>query len=211
MQTPSTYIARTETAVRKLFEGIASYTEILKPIQGTTYISGQLDPVLFQAEYEAWAKKNAKKLAASAAAQREYSQQSFAMATLCGSVLQVAAKAIECYSKNTTVSAGAQSIIGKSKPAVPFCIGREIRGIPIGLIIYAGRNQHIHYNEKSLSQVNEAVFAHLAVVPKHSNLKDPAMDLANPLLYSHAGNVTFILGWRSYESYASDLHSLLET
>ena len=211
MQTPSTYIDRTETAVRKLFEGIASYTELLKPIQGTTYVSGQLDPILFQAEYEAWAKKNAKKLAASAAAQREYSQQSFAMATLCGAVLQVAAKAIECYSTNTVVSAKAKAIIDVSKPAIPFCIGREIRGMPIGLIIYAGRNQHTHYNEEKLDPVNQAIFDHLAVVPRHSNLKDPAMDLANQLLDSHAGNVTFILGWRSYEAYASDLHSLLET
>lgn len=210
MQTPSTYIARTETAVRKLFEGISSYIEILKPIQGTTFVSGQLDPALFRAEYDAWAKLNSKKLAASAAAQKEYSQQSFAMATLCGAVLQVAAKAIECYSTNTTVSVEARAIIGKSAPAAPFCIGREIRGVPIGLIIYAGRNQHTHYNEEKLNGVNEAVFERLVVVSTSPSLKDPAMDLSNPLLDSHASNVTFLLGWRSYEAYESDLRSMLQ-
>jgi hypothetical protein len=211
MQTPATYIARTETAVRKLFEGIESYVQLLQPIYGTAFVSGELDPVKRQAEREAWFKKDAAKLAAAAAAEREFSQQKFAMSTLCGAVLQVAAKAIECYSKNHSVPPGLQSIVGKSEAAIRFCIGREVRGVPIGLIIYAGRNQHTHYNVPSLNAVNEAVFERIAIVPGRSDLKDPALDLANPLLDSYASNVTCILSWRSYDTYCSDLRALLET
>lgn len=211
MRTAAVYVERTETAVRKLFEGIASYTNVLSAIRGTTFVSGELDPVAFQVQYEAWAKENAAALAASAAAQREFSEQAFAMATLCGAVLQVAAKGIECYSKNALVPPGMREVVGSSRKAVPFCIGREVRGVPIGLIIYAGRNQHMHFNEPSLNAVNEAVFAKLAVLPQHQYITDPALDLANPLLQSYASNIAFILGWRSYEAYASDIRSLLET
>jgi hypothetical protein len=200
MQTSATYIACTETAVRKLFEGIESNVQLLQPIYGTA-VSGELDPVKCQAECEAWFKKNPAKRAAAAAAQREFLQQRFAIATLCGAVLQVAAKAIECYSKNRSVPPGLQSIVGKSKCAIPFCIGRELRGVPIGLIIYAGRNQHTHYNDRSLNAVNEAVFERIAIVPGHSDLRDPALDLANPLLDSYASNVTCILGWCSVPTF----------
>lgn len=95
MQSFSVYASSTETAVRKLFEGIASYTDVLRAVRGTTFVSGQLDREKFDAEYQAWAKRHKRRLEKSFAAQREFSEQSFAMATLCGAVLQVAAKAIE--------------------------------------------------------------------------------------------------------------------
>jgi hypothetical protein len=211
MHAAASYLQQTQSAVQKLFEGILSYTAILKAIHGTTFVSGELDPTKFQAEYDAWAQNNAAKLAASLAAQRQYSEQAFAMATLCGAVLQVAAKAIECYSGNEIVPRSVQAIVGNSAKAIPFCIGREVRGVPIGLVIYAGRNQHMHHNEASLSAVNQAVFDRLAVLPQHPHIKDPALDLANTLLESHASNITYVLGWRSYEAYAADLRSLLGT
>lgn len=209
MQSPATYIARTESAVRKLFEGIESYTELLRPIHGTTFVSGQIDKVKVQAEYDVWAKKSAAGLAASMAAQRAYAEEAFAMATLCGAVLQVAAKAIECYSTNQSVSASVQPIVGKSRSALPFCIGREVRGVPSGLVIFAGRNQHIHFNEPKLKPVNVAVFERLAIVPREPHLKDPALDLASRFLGSYASNITFILGWRSYDAYVEDISSML--
>jgi len=210
MHSPATYLERTESAVRKLFDGIESYTELLRPIQGTTFVSGQIDKKKFVVEYEAWAKKNATALKASMEAQRKYAEQAFAMATLCGAVLQVAEKSIEIYSGNKSVPTAVEPIVGKSQAAVPFCIGREIHEVPIGLVIFAGRNQHTHFNEKSLNRVNVAVFEKLYLSRKKPSLKDPALDLSNPLLYSFASNITFILGWRSYESYATDMYALLE-
>jgi hypothetical protein len=208
MQSFDVYSSSTESAVRKLFEGIASYTEVLKSIQGTTFVSGQLDREKFNVEYQAWANKHKRRLEKSFAAQREFTAQSFAMATLCGSVLQVAAKAIECYSPNKSIPAHLKLIVGDSKSAIPFCIGREVRGLPIGLIIYAGRNQHTHFNEKRFAKVNEAVFDQLATVPGYS-ARDPALNLQNSLLSSYACNITFVLGWRTYASYKKDMQALL--
>jgi hypothetical protein len=84
-----------------------------------------------------------------------------------------------------------------------------VRTVPIGLIIYAGRNQHTHFNEPKLTKVNVAVFERLADHPEDATVKDPEHDLDNPLLDSYASNITFILGWRSYDAYAADLGSLL--
>lgn len=209
MQSFSVYASSTETAVRKLFEGIASYTEILRAVRGTTFVSGQVDKEKFEAEYQAWAHKHKRRLERSFAAQREFSEQSFAMATLCGTVLQVAAKAIECYSPVKSVPAHLTQIVGNAKSATPFCLGREIRGLPIGLIIYAGRNQHTHFNEKRFAKVNEAVFDRIAALPEQSAIRDPALDLKNPLLSSFASNITFFLGWRTYKIYKRDMQKLL--
>ena len=206
MQSFDLYLTRTETAVRKLFEGIAYYTDMLKAIRGTTFVSGELDREKFMVQYERWAEKNAKTLVRSVAAQQKFAEQSFAMATLCGAVLQVAAKAIECYSPVKRVPSELVAVVGNSKPATPFCVGRELRGLPIGLIVYAGRNQHTHFNEKRYNKVNEAVFNQLAVF---NHLRDPGLDLANPLLESFASNITFILGWRSYEAYDEDMKGML--
>ena len=209
MHSPTTYIVQTESAVRKLFEGIESYTDVLRPIRGTTFVSDQIDTAKFQVEYDAWECKNATALTLSMEAQRSYTEQAFAMATLCGAVLQVAAKAIECFSTNQTVPENVQSIVGKSKKATPFCIGREVLGVPIGLVIFAGRNQNTHFNDPKLNSVNVAVFERLSTLSENATLKVPSLDLDNPLLDSYANNITFILGWHSYDAYVADLHSLL--
>ncbi|MEQ1848871.1 MAG: hypothetical protein ABL983_25245, partial [Nitrospira sp.] len=160
---------------------------------------------------DTWAKKAASALVAARVAQRAYVEQAFAMATLCGAILQVAAKGIECYSSNQAVPSSMQAVVGDSQSAKPFCIGRKVLDVPIGLIIFAGRNQHTHYNEPKLNKVNVAVFERLALHPEVATVKDPAFDLDNSLLESYASNITFILGWRSYDAYAADLNSLLET
>lgn len=209
MKTPDIYILRTETAVRKIIEGVEAYANLLHPVCDLTFMCGEQDAVKKQALHEEWAIKNKETLESSFSAQREYWQQAFAMATLCGAILQIAAKAIECYSNNQHLSTSLKSIVGHSKTALPFCIGREVKGIPIGLIIFAGRNQHTHFNEANLAAVNTAVFTALAKSSNFSHSQDPAFDLKNPLIESFASNVTGLLGWRSYEKYVSDLRSLL--
>jgi hypothetical protein len=140
MQTLETYLQKTESAVRKLFEGIEHYVNLLQPIEGTTFVGDGTDFNKFQEKYDQWAEENAAALAASLAAQQMFSEESLAMATLCGAVLQVAAKAIEVFSSNEDVPQHLLLVVGDSNAARKFCVGREVRGLPIGLIIYAGRN-----------------------------------------------------------------------
>lgn len=42
-----------------------------------------------------------------------------------------------------------------------FCVGRDIGDLPLGVVVYAGRNQYNHFGERRLSELNEAVFNHL--------------------------------------------------
>lgn len=42
-----------------------------------------------------------------------------------------------------------------------FCVGRDIGDLPLGVVVFAGRNQYNHFGEKRLSVLNEVVFNHL--------------------------------------------------
>ena len=95
MQTVAEYLDKTESAVKKLFDGIDSYRFVLRgnPEFASSYSQDE-DPLDLN---DRWASENPEKLKASLDAQRSFIAESFALATLCGGVLQIAAKAIECY------------------------------------------------------------------------------------------------------------------
>jgi hypothetical protein len=210
MQTAGEYLTKTESAVRKLFEAIDSYTAVLtrapQAVFVTSYVEGE-EPYQL---YEKWAKDNEVIIGESKRAQEEFLAEGFALATMCGAVLQVASKAIECFSANTSVPAAWSGAIGNTQSAVPFCIGKEIRTVPLGLVIYAARNQHTHFDDPKPHRVNSAVFEALALNHGYGgSFKDPAFDLSNPRITSLSSNVTALIKWRSYESYASDMKALL--
>lgn len=210
MQSASEYLKRTESAVRKLFEGIDSYTAGIERARTPVFVSSTLDQTKRDAELEAWMVANAAAIEAARAAQRDYFAESFAMATLCGAVLQVAAKGLERFSMNVVIPQGWVDIVKPKE--VRYCIGRRVRNVPLGLIIYAGRNQHVHFGEGKLNKLNTTVFARLAVHHGSNNdptIRDPAFDLSNRRLVSFAHNVTALIEWRSYEAYERDLVDLL--
>lgn len=213
MQTVSEYLDKTESAVKKLFDGIDAYLEVLRQEPGIVYSCGKdEDPWV---AYDRWASDNPGKLEASLDAQRRFVAESFALATLCGGVLQIAAKAIECYSVVGEVPKDFNDLLKMKggKPARSFCIGRRVHDVPIGLVIYAGRNQATHYNEKSLkNEVNVEVFRRLcAGNPSLASkgLHDPAFDLSGSNMTNFASNITALLGWRSFEAYDADMRALL--
>ncbi len=196
METAAEYLDKTESAVKILFDGIDAYFEVLRN------------------EHVQLAAENPEKLQAAFEAQRSFVAEYFALATLCGAVLQIAAKAIECYSKVDDVPEDCQDWINSKQwvTARPFCIGRRVHDVPIGLVIYAGRNQATHFNEKKLFELNEAIFRRLSVGNssiKNKDLLDPSFDLSNPNLTIFADNITRLLGWRSFHEYDEDMRALL--
>jgi len=127
-------------------------------------------------------------------------------------VLQIAAKAIECYSTNTTIPSTFSSFINPNSKAAPFCIGRLVRKVPLGLVIYAARNQHTHFDDKNLREPNIEVFNCLAHNHGYSKGKltiDPAFDITANKIVSYANNVMSIIGWYSYDTYEKDMQVLL--
>jgi hypothetical protein len=212
METAAEYLDKTESAVKILFDGIDAYFEVLRnePSGVRSHSQGEL-PLH---EYVQWAAENPEKLQAAFEAQRSFVAESFAFATLCGAVLQIAAKAIECYSMVDDVPEDCQDWINSKQwvTARPFCIGRRVHDVPIGLVIYAGRNQATHFNEKKLYGLNKTIFQRLSdrnpsILDKGQ--RDPSFDLSNPNLTIFADNITTLLGWRSFHEYNADMRALL--
>ncbi|MBE0482211.1 MAG: hypothetical protein IBX52_01810 [Bacterioplanes sp.] len=214
METPEEYIQRTESAVRKLFEGIDEYTSILRRHRLPGFSSEYGDDAAFQSKYEAWLLENESAIQKRLEAERQYLSETFAQGTLCGALLQVAAKAIECYSENEAIPEGWCEFIRPNNKSARFCIGRKIRGVPLGLVIYAARNQHTHFEDSELREPNCEVFRRLAEnhgLKSEEPFVDPAFDLANRGLVSYASNCTALMEWRNYSSYEADIRALLQS
>lgn len=160
----------------------------------------------------------------------------FARETIAGSILQVAYHAIDRYvvvpAKPETVIEFEQKIndsaknppSGKStrlkKPFTfpdKFCTGRQIGGMPIGLIIFAGRNQYSHAHEKRLQPRTELVFNYLHMLhPEPPN--GLSLNIYDGWGY-YAYSVICALGWvdteedgirlTAYQRYIRDMNEIL--
>ncbi|UKE73891.1 hypothetical protein [Xanthomonas graminis] len=51
---------------------------------------------------------------------------------------------------------------GKFSLELKYCVGREVAGLPLGVIVHGARNQYCHFGElRRLNHINELVFNHL--------------------------------------------------
>lgn len=208
MKSSEEYLQKTESAVRHLFDAVDSYVGILKVAVGPVFVTNLLYGPEQDAQYAEWCKENAEALEVSRAAGQEFRAETFALDTICGSILQIAEKGLEIYSQNSEVPQAWEQ--KNSSRLAKFCVGREVRSTPLGLIVYAARNQHTHFNDLKLGNVSARIFDTLAIEHGcHSAAKDPAFDLDNPKLASYASNVTALIGWRSFERYQIDMRSML--
>ncbi len=159
MQSAHDYITKTESAVRKLFDGIDTYLQVLRASPVPIFMTASPLGPEFDAEFEVWAASHKDQNDAAAEARRHFLAESFALDTLCGALLQVAQKALECYSTNTSIPPSFAVVV---KPgSAKFCVGRLVRGVPLGLVVYAARNQHTHFNEGPLREPSATVFERL--------------------------------------------------
>jgi len=214
MQNAAEYLDKTRSAAAKLFEGIDTYLALLRQ-DLTMFVTSYANHEDFQRQYDTWYETNRSSIHTALEAQKQYLGESFAQATLCGSILQLAAKAIECYSKNTEIPEDWKSLISPGAKPVPFCTGRLVRGVPLGLVIYAGRNQHTHFEDQSLREPNVEVFHRLATNHGYGKERtepqvDPAFHLGTECINSFANNITALIEWRSVEAYETDMRKLLE-
>ncbi len=216
MNSGEEYLKRTESAVTKIFEGINSYIQILRNSKPPIYLGNAGDTFNQRHAHKKWIDANQAEIDASFKAQEEFSAENFALATLCGSLLQIAAMGIQWFSKNEKIPEDLPNCLySKLKPKnkiTKFCIGRRIRSLPIGLVIYAGRNQFNHMDDEKLKEPNRTIFnilAHNYADTKNQFSKDPAFDLKNDTLINFAANIVGLLEWKEYESYSSDMYLLI--
>lgn len=206
------YLASTESAVRHLLDGIDEYRGMLRKgiISGPSGFLCDDDPLVQKELIDEWLRENEEKIAKGFDWQRRYSAERFAMATLCGAVLHVAQKGLEVHSTNTQVPNEWKKFF--SGKLSRYCVGDLVRSIPRGMVVYAARNQHVHFNDKKLGAVNREVFDRLALAHGHDvflGRKDPAFDLSLHAGESLAPSIIDLLGWRDYGTYDSDMRSML--
>jgi hypothetical protein len=210
MGTPQEYLNRTKSAVTHIFNGIDAYLQVLRnhrpPVLVGTY-SSEADHA---AAVDQWMKEKAEDIQKGLSAERAFLAEKYALAALCGSLLQIASMALRLYSKHDQVPAELSEFVKAGH--APYCIGRRVRGVPLGLVILAGRNQYNHIDDDGLRDPNVTVFEWLAT--KHAygaGVRDPGFDLRAGLVWNYPSNITSLIGWRSYEVYDSDMRSLLGT
>ena len=214
MDTIDEYLSKTESASIKLFEAAETYLQILHEAPTPFLITNiDVDETSRNIILEKWQTDHGEAIEKSNQARKQFTTERFAYGVICGSILQVAAMAIQLLSTNKDVHPEFKELIKPSHKSSRFSIGREVRGVPIGLIIYAGRNQYNHLDDDSLNETNITVFNKLALNWTENNdkeIKDPAFDLENELLSNYSVNVIPTLGWGNYESFYQDLFTLLK-
>jgi hypothetical protein len=208
MDTPDEYIDKTKSAAVSLLTGIESYVNVLRSAPSPILMGDQVD----EAARDVWLDANRASIGSSLEAQRRFVWESFAMANLSGALLQIAATGIRMYSCISQVPMECADLpLGNAHKA--FCVGRSIRGVPLGLIVYAGRNQYNHLDDDELREPNVAIFNRLAVMRSPQSgepYRDPAFDLSNPRRpLCLANNMTALIEWRDYVRYEADMKVLL--
>ncbi len=162
--------------------------------------------------YRTWVKENSNVLEERHNRDNEYAFSFFSRSNLSGCILQFAFKAIELFSSRGNTPPELAHLIKKYN-AEKFCIGRIVDNLPIGLIVYAGRNQSVHFNNLS-NKLNIEIFNKIAHWYSERFNKwyiNSYYDLKNEDLIHYGENILFKLEWFSYEKYEQDIKEMLET
>ncbi|MFC2019834.1 hypothetical protein ACFLU4_07830 [Chloroflexota bacterium] len=200
-ETPQEYFIQTEHAVRHLYAGITScwayYKEALKHWDIS---KGHPKTPEDKAALNRFLELS-----------RKHFDLKFSEGVFAGSILQIAAMGIRYFSRNESIPESCKRIVfAKDKTAIQFCIGKELYGLPIGLIIYAARNQYNHWDDEDPYKITTNVFNMLASCFREDVFNDLAFSLGNPGITVYANEVLFTaLGWGTYEKYLSEMGALL--
>lgn len=197
----SEYLDLTEHAVRHFYVGLDSCWQVYERALEHWDIS-RIGKPLTDDE-----KEKARKYAEESG---KYFCLKFSEGTLAGAITQVAATGIRLFSTISEVPNDCIEIVPpKAKTVIPFCIGERKYGLPIGLIIYASRNQYAHWEEDP-HKVTTKVFQQLTLAYRNNPLFDLAYDLGNPTIDIYANEILLGgLGWSTYDRYRSEMEKLL--
>ena len=195
-----TYLIETEPAVKHLFSGLSKYDSVYYPsITDYTDSTGRVNMSKKEAEFVVKASEN-------------YLFYDFSRAILAGSILQVAFKYIELFSKNMRIPESCLEIGVNKNKTVKYCIGREIHNLPLGLYIYAGRNQYNHWEGgEELHTVTKNIFLQLQKTYYDDTMNDLIYFLGHPNIRPFAHFlIRFEFKWSNYEDYLTDMKVLLK-
>ncbi len=204
-RTPRKYLEDTSHTVRHLYLGLESIELLWQDIEPMLLDDGRPKPGLDKEDFDVLFD-----------ASRECPQWAFSEAVLCGAILEVAFMGIQCFSKVVpkTPPESCRPLfddVSENPRFLKFCVGEERYGVPEGLLIYAGRNQYAHWDEKVLKDpLNKNVFRRLhAEFPKYPTF-ERAFDLSNPQIDIYARFILrAALGWAFYKDYVVGMRRVL--
>jgi len=200
-ETPQEYFIQTEHAVHHLYAGISScwayYEEALKHWDIS---KGHPKTPEDKAALNRFLELD-----------KKHFDLKFSAGVFAGSILQIAAMGIRYFSRNKSIPESCKRIVSaKDKTAIQFCIGKELYGLPIGLIIYAARNQYNHWDDEDPHKITTSVFDMLSSCFRENVFYDLAFSLSNPGITVYASEILLTaLSWGTYESYLSETGALL--
>ena len=202
------YLKLTESASRHLFDGLAYYVNTLKQVDWRDLGFRSASPetqVEASREHERWV------------------GYEFASGVLCGGILQLADTGLQVGSQNTAVPTSC-SDLDPTKMAKYF-VGREVCGLPLGVIVHAGRNQFAHWNDEheyeesnerepvGFRQFTTTVFTRLLEEHCSHSFMDLVYDLGNPFYggtpIRAADLVVSTIRWHDYAQYEKDMVDMI--
>jgi hypothetical protein len=217
MLSKEAYIEQTEDAVRRMFEVVFEYRELFKSSLSPVAVLRYSNEEDFDQEYAKWRStpEVEKQFALAQSAKEELDGKLFSLHVIAGSILQIAYQAIAMYLDEQELEENYQNLLDGMKKvgtsAKKFFGGRDVRNVPLGLVVFAGRNQYNHLDAGSdLMILNRNIFRALSHYEKEEfNFVNPAFDLQNDNLLSYSSNILSALDWDSFEQYQRDIKLLL--
>lgn len=158
----------------------------------------------------------------------QFNSRIFSKNVIAGSILQIAYMAIKLYSKNkikNSFLSDNERYVNENKSLykfckdktfefnIKFCVGREIEGMPIGLIIYAARNQFNHMDKciMDLGELTNKLVLDYLYKNYSQKINDFDFNVYRDDITLVSHSVLDILGWTSrtstnpYEAYKRDI------
>ncbi|WP_189378238.1 hypothetical protein [Thalassotalea profundi] len=200
-----------------MFQVVQEYRELFRSSLSPVAVLRYSNEEDFDEEYEKWrsSPEIEKKFAAAQLAKEELDGKLFSLHVVAGSILQIAYQAIAMYQDEQELEERYQNLLDGMRKvgngAKKFFAGRDVRNVPLGLVVFAGRNQYNHLDAGSdLMVLNRNIFRALSHYEKEEyNYVNPAFDLQNDNLLSYSSNILSALEWDSFEQYQSDIKNLL--
>jgi hypothetical protein len=199
--TAEDYLVQSEPAMRHLFDGIVACNEKC-PLHWPSEARTAEEHAQAMCELETWM------------------AGSFARSILCGAILEISSQAIQACSQNSSIPAMCKPFTDPKKHAV-FCVGRLIHGLPLGVLILAGRHQYVHWIEErerdetgaGFHRFVQGVFDVLQRAHENNPFMDLAYGLGNTFYQGDAIRADFIIqseiGWTNYERHLADMREML--
>lgn len=211
------YLAQTQTAIEQLLRNLDYYQDLWEKVASSFLDASRefdfihaSDPDIEIKQARQWRASEGAR-ADHLAAVRENNGVQVSLNAISGAILQIAFMGIKLYSRNQERPRGFEQLSlsqGQERNLIRFGGGRLIRGVPLGLVVFLGRSQYNHLDEDRLYRLNEEICERLKQYdPLTEDFYSIASDEAR---LTFARNIITLLGWQSYEDYASDMREVME-